>query len=80
MISVCETPFDQSLPFEDMKHLSWRMEINIPVGFTDKLEMVLRLLLSVLLISGIGIEGKKKKSSKKTNLFDSETLNCLVCR
>jgi len=42
--------------------------------------MVLRLLLSVLLIFGIGIEGKKKKSSKKTNLFDSETLNCLVCR
>ena len=78
MISVCETPFDQSLPFEDMNH--FELEINIPVGFTDKLKMVSRLLLSVLLISGIGIEGKKKKSSKKTNLFDSETLNCLVCR
>ena len=26
------------------------------------------------------LEVIKKKSSKKTNLFDSETLNCLVCR
>ena len=41
--------------------------------------MLLRFVLPILLLSGIGTEGKKKKA-KKTSLFDSKTLNCLVCR
>ena len=40
--------------------------------------MLLKLVLPILLLSSIGTEGKKKKVKK--TLFDSKTLNCLVCR
>jgi len=38
------------------------------------------LLVSSILILVSLSDGKKKKASKKENLFDSKTLNCLVCK
>jgi len=37
------------------------------------------LIPSLLVLVSI-TEGKKKKTQKKENLFDSKTLNCLVCK
>jgi len=38
------------------------------------------LVVSLLLVFSLAEGKKKKKSSKKENLFDSKTLNCLVCK
>ena len=77
--SVCETPINQCLPFED--NLSWRITSKLVLQSFDSSssKMLLRFVIPILLLSGIGTEGKKKKA-KKTSLFDSKTLNCLVCR
>ena len=41
-------------------------------------EMEFRIIFSVLILSLL-VSAKKKKS-KKENLFDNKTLNCLVCK
>jgi len=41
--------------------------------------MKLKIIFAVLLLSSY-ISAKKKKTSKKENLFDNKTLNCLVCK
>ena len=40
--------------------------------------MKFRIIFSVLILSSL-VSAKKKKS-KKENLFDNKTLNCLVCK
>jgi len=41
--------------------------------------MKLKIVFAALLLSSY-ISAKKKKTSKKENLFDNKTLNCLVCK
>jgi len=41
--------------------------------------MKFKIIFAVLLLSSY-ISAKKKKTSKKENLFDNKTLNCLVCK